>query len=129
MWMLCLWLWSCVGEPPRPTLPEPEPEPVPPAAPVDVAVLKGRKVWMVNASAPACEAATGLGLEVSCESDRPGAAEKEIVAWCPEIPLAALAALRSRLRLNDFQLRSWETQPDEADAGECGEFYEITIRF
>jgi hypothetical protein len=127
-------------EPPPPTqTPAPEPGPTPTPEPVaqpepepaagPLATLSGRKVWMVNASEEACARARSLGLEVECESSRPGAMREEIVCWCPDISPAALSALSEALSVPGFALRSWSDQPAEADPEECGTFAEITIRY
>jgi hypothetical protein len=94
-----------------------------------LASLSGRRIWMVNAPADACASATALGLEVTCDSDRPGAMREEIVCWCPDISREALAALQKALSVPGFAIRSWSEQPEESDPAECGSFAEITIRY
>lgn len=98
-------------------------------APDVLAGLRGRRVWMVNGSAADCARAEGLGMVVSCEPERPGAARGEVVSWCPEVSRASLEALREALGGAGWSIRSWEDQPEEADAAECGTFAEVTVRY
>ncbi|MFT5685770.1 MAG: hypothetical protein ACI8RZ_006724 [Myxococcota bacterium] len=112
--------------PVTPTEPEPpsEPEPTQPDA-----TLSGRQVWMVNAPESDCAAAEKLGLKVTCEPERPGAAGPELVVWCPEISQATAETLLRDLSLEGFAVRTWESQPAEKNAEECGQFYEIVLRY
>ena len=114
--------------------PPPDPEPAaPPAAPETTEAppisLSGRQVWMVNAPEEDCAAAEALGLKVTCDPERPGAAGPELVVWCPEISQASSEALLAALSLEGFAVRTWESQPVEKNPDECGEFYEITLRY
>jgi len=135
--MIPLLLLACTTgdpEPPpkpsTPTAPSPaEPDPEPEADATLLSSLAGRKVWMVNAPSEACAQATALGLEVECDAEREGAVREEVVAWCPDIDPAALAALQRALGVSAFALRTWQSQPSEADPTECGSFAEITIRY
>jgi hypothetical protein len=91
--------------------------------------LVGRQVWMVNAPEADCAAAEALGLRVTCEPQRPGAARGELVVWCPEISQAAAETLLTHLSLEGITVRTWESQPGEANPEECGQFYEIVLRY
>lgn len=84
---------------------------------------------MVNAPEEDCAAAEALGLRVTCEPERPGAAGPELIVWCPEISQASSEMLLAALSLEGFTVRTWESQPVETSADECGEFYEITLRY
>jgi len=84
---------------------------------------------MVNAPEADCAAVEAIGLKVTCEPERPGAAGPELVVWCPEISQASSETLLTALSLEGFKVRTWENQPAEKDAEECGEFYEITLRY
>lgn len=91
--------------------------------------VSGRQIWMVNAPEADCRAAESLGLLVTCEPQRPGAAGPEIVVWCPEISQSSAAALVSALGLQGVVVRTWEGQPADKNPEECGHFYEITLRY
>ena len=115
--------------PSAPQEPAPKSAPHSDPAPDAITSLSGRQIWLVNAPAETCTAAESLGLEVTCDTERPGAMREEIVCWCPDISQAALLALQEALMVPDFALRSWSAQPAEADPEECGSFAEITVRY
>ena len=125
-----LLLVMATGE--TPSLPPTDAKPVPAPTGSQTAPLQdlqGRQLWMVNAPETDCRRAESLGLTVTCEPERPGAAGPEIVAWCPEISQAAAEALVAALGLQGVVVRTWQQQPADKNADECGQFYEITLRY
>ena len=101
-----------------------------PEAPVDpLQSVRGRQIWMVNAPEADCLRAESMGMTVTCEPERPGAAGPEIVVWCPEISQSAAESVVAALALQGVVVRTWEEQPADQNPDECGQFYEITLRY
>ena len=90
---------------------------------------RGRRVWMVGAPPEDCQRVEQeLGLIVDCDTDRESA-EDEVVIWCTEIPHAVGPALLEFLGRTHADVRTHQTNPAAAGTGECGQLFEITVRY
>ena len=120
---------------------------IPPELAADLAPLQlegeaRRKIWLVNGNEADKARLEALGLIVELDMDRPGAARRELVVWCDEIPHRSAEALLRLLGLplqsedsaHGYVLRTHANTPYTAEEQaakneECGEFYEITLRY
>ena len=92
--------------------------------------LKGRKVWIVNApNREPCDKLEAAGMVVECDVDWDHTGDPEIVIWCTEIPHVAGQVVLDFLGLSGFNIRTHETDPYAGGLGECGELFEITVRW
>ncbi len=92
--------------------------------------LKGRQIWMVNGPVSECKKMEDLGMIVDCEQGRDTLGmEDEIVIWCQEFDGGIAKKILDHLGHPNFEVRTHETQPWGTDNGECGELFEITIRY
>ena len=66
---------------------------------------------------------------VECDPDWDHTGDPEIVIWCTEIPHVAAQTVLDHLGLNGFDIRTHQTNPGAAGLGECGELFEITVRW
>ena len=95
-----------------------------------LAAIRGRKIWMVRAPESECaRVERELGLVVDCDPNWNALASEEIVIWCTEIPHAAAPAILRALGKESFEVRTHQTNPAAAGTGECGESFEITVRY
>ncbi len=95
-----------------------------------MASLQGRKIWLVNPPNRApCEKMEAAGMIVECDPDWDHAGDPEIVIWCTEIPHVAAQTVLDHLGLSGFDIRTHQTNPGAAGTGECGELFEITVRW
>ncbi len=92
--------------------------------------LKGRQIWMLNGPQSECRKMEQLGMIVDCEQ---GAStlgmEDEIVIWCQEFDAGIAKKILDHLGHPDFERRTHKTQPWGTDNSECGELFEVTIRY
>lgn len=101
-----------------------------PSVPAALQGVRGRKIWMVGAPPEDCRRVEQeLGLSVDCDTDWGGGGTQEIVIWCPEIPHTAAPAILSFLGKDSFNVRTHQTNPAATSTNECGELYEITVRY
>ena len=92
--------------------------------------LRGRKVWIVNApNRQPCDQLEAAGLIVECDTGWDHEGNDEIVIWCTEIPHSAAGVVLDYLGLRGFDVRTHQTNPSMAGLSECGELFEITIRW
>ena len=93
--------------------------------------IRGRRIWMVNAPESECQRVEReLGLDVECDPSWEALAHDEIVIWCTEIPHAVGPELLQYLGKSHYEVRTHQTNPAAAaGTGECGEMFEITIRY
>ncbi|MFT5682437.1 MAG: hypothetical protein ACI8RZ_003355 [Myxococcota bacterium] len=92
--------------------------------------LRGRRIWMVNAPESECaRVEQELGLDVECDPTWESLAQHEIVIWCTQIPHEAAPAILEFLGKSDYEVRTHQTNPSAAGTSECGELYEITVRY
>ena len=92
--------------------------------------LSGRQIWMVNSPKGDCQKMEKLGMVVDCEQGRDTwGMEHEIVIWCEAFDGGIAQKILDHLGHGDFSIRTHANQPEFADNGECGELYEITIRY
>jgi hypothetical protein len=101
-----------------------------PSAGFSMESLRGRKIWLVNPpSRVPCEKMEAAGLIVECDPDWDHAGNPEIVIWCTEIPHVAAQTVLDYLGLTGFDIRTHQTNPGAAGTSECGELFEITVRW
>ena len=92
--------------------------------------LRGRKIWLVNPpNRRPCQQMERAGLVVECDPTWDHAGEPEIVIWCTEIPHVAAQTVLDHLGLRGFNIRTHQTEPMMGGTGECGELFEITVRW
>ncbi len=92
--------------------------------------LKGRQVWMVNGPKSDCAKLEKLGMIVECDQgyDTLGM-EHEIVIWCEAFDHGIAQKMLDHLGHSEFSVRTHQTYPPGTDNSECGELYEVTIRY
>lgn len=95
----------------------------------ELSQLKGRQIWMVNAPKRECDKMEALGMVVDCEQGRDlMGMEDEIVIWCQEFGGGIAKKILDHLGHSDFEIRTWD-EGGHVDNSECGELFEVTIRY
>ena len=95
-----------------------------------LAAMRGRKIWMINAPQSECDRVEReLGLVVECDPAWEALAHEEIVIWCTDIPHEAAPAILGFLGKDHYRVRTHQTNPSAGGTGECGEIFEITVRY
>jgi hypothetical protein len=96
----------------------------------ELSQLSGRQIWMVNGPTAECRKMEKLGMIVDCEQGRDTLGmEDEIVIWCQEFDHSIAKKILDHLGHPDFDIRTHVTYPPGTDNGECGELFEVTIRY
>ncbi len=92
--------------------------------------LDGRQIWMVNGPKSDCKKMAALGMIVDCEQGRDTLGmTKEIVIWCEMFDHDIAQKILDHLGHSEFDVRTHKTYPPGTDNGECGELFEITVRY
>ncbi len=100
------------------------------AAGFSMASLQGRQIWLVNPpNRVACDKLEAAGMIVECDTEWEHTGDSEIVIWCTELPHVAAQTVLDYLNLTDFEIRTHQTNPSAAGLNECGELFEITVRW
>ncbi|MDG1484268.1 MAG: hypothetical protein P8R54_32045 [Myxococcota bacterium] len=100
------------------------------AAGFSMASLEGRQIWLVNPpDRTACDKLEAVGMIVDCDTEWEYTGDPEVVIWCTEIPHVAAQTVLDYLNLTGFSVRTHQTNPDAAGLNECGELFEITVRW
>jgi len=95
-----------------------------------LAALRGRKIWMINAPVSECaRVEQELGMVVECDPTWEALAHEEIVIWCTEISHEAAPAILRFLGKEHYSVRTHQTNPAAGGTGECGQVFEITVRY
>ena len=85
---------------------------------------------MVNAPKGDCQKMEKLGMIVDCEQGRDTMGmEHEIVIWCEEFDHGIAQKILDHLGHSDFEVRTHQTFPPGTDNGECGQLFEVTVRY
>ncbi|MFT5680704.1 MAG: hypothetical protein ACI8RZ_001610 [Myxococcota bacterium] len=101
-----------------------------PSAGFSMASLDGRKIWLVNPpNRTPCAKAEAAGMIVDCDTEWDYEGDPEIVIWCTEIPHVAAQTVLDHLGLTGFNIRTHQTNSGAGGTGECGELFEITVRW
>jgi hypothetical protein len=96
----------------------------------DLSGLSGRQVWMLNAPRGDCAKMEKLGMLVTCDQGRDTLGlEHEIVIWCEEFDHSIAKKILDHLGHSDFDIRTHHNYPPGTDNSECGQLFEVTIRY
>lgn len=97
---------------------------------LSMADLRDRQIWLVNApDQTPCREMEAAGLRVTCDPDWEHSGDPEIVIWCTEIPHSAAQMVLDHLGLTGFSIRTHQTNATAGGTSECGEVFEITVRW